>query len=573
MLSAFRSLPLAGLLFSALTAITAHAANVTGTVTNQTTGDPISGARVIIGTFTGNGKADTTTTDAKGAYAFDSVSVGFHTVVASHDGYTPKTANVNVTNANGTSTANITLAPTSGGGQTGTITGTVKDQATSEAIKGATVILSHPAGRGGPTPIDTVLTDGEGRFTFSAVPAANNYIVTASATGYNNASNENVDVANGASVAVPLTLVKLPKPNSAIFGKLSDAASKAGIANAMVVRRRRAAGSAVWTALDSTLTDAGGNFAFTGIEASTAASPYSLLGRFDGYITGTSANIVVAANENATANLALTKIAMGSMLVFVGRDTTGNPALAGAEVAASLDGQTTLYTGTTDAKGWVSFPSVVAGTYSVSANLTGFVSKIVSRTVTADEKDTGYVYLARATTQNSKSLSGLIRDAEGKAIAGAKVIFEANSANGITLTATSTATGDYGFNGIPANTTGGTVTVSKDGFATYTGTVTLGGQASFLNVTLKVPVGVLSAGRAAPQLHLVISGRGLTAEFAPSASAGTLSVYDARGSLEQSLAVPAGNRHSGIRLLSAGPHYLVLSQGALRQRLTVPVQP
>ena len=61
MFAYLRSIPIAALI---LTALTAQAATVSGTVTNRTSGDPIAGARVIIGTFTGTGKADTTLTDA-----------------------------------------------------------------------------------------------------------------------------------------------------------------------------------------------------------------------------------------------------------------------------------------------------------------------------------------------------------------------------------------------------------------------------------------------------------------------------------------------------------------------------
>ena len=493
----------------------------------------------------------------------------------SKDGYTPNTANVNAVQNNGNYTSNITLAPTNGGGQNGAISGTVKDDSTKEAIKGAMVILSHPAGRGGPTPIDTVMTDGEGRFFFPVVPAATNYIVTASIAGYADAGNDNVDIAGKDTVAVPLTLKKLPKPNSVVLGKVTDAGSKASVSGATVILRRRATAGGAWSNTDTTTTDSTGAFKFADLPPSTLGNPYSLLVSKADYNTATSGNIVVAANAMDTVNVALTKIAKGSMSIFVGLDSTGNSPLAGAEVAASLDVTGgAVYTGTTDAKGWVTFASVTAGSYSVSANLAGFVSKATVRAVTADEKDTGYVYLARATTQNSKSLSGLVRDADGKAIAGAKVLFEGNGGNGITLSATSTATGDYSFSGIPTNTTGGTVTVSKDGFATFTGTVTLGGQASFLNVTLKVPVGIHSIGTAPERLGLVGSGRTLTAVFAPATKAGSLSIYDARGSLAHLYVIPAGAQRAELRStdLVSGGHYLVLRQGALTQRLALPAR-
>lgn len=557
-----------------LPALSAHAAKVSGTVTNSASGDPIAGARVILGSFGGGGSADTATTDAKGAYAFDSVSTGFHTLVASATGYQANTANVNALQAAGSYTANITLAPTNGGGQIGVINGTVKDDSTKEAIKGATVILSHPAGRGGPTPIDTVVTDGEGRFSFPVVPAATNYIVTASFTGYADAGNDNVDVANKDTVAVPLLLKKLPKPNSSVIGKVTDAGSKAAVSGATVILRRRATVGGAWTGFDTTTTDTAGNFKFEALAPATLGNPYSILTSKTDYNTATSGNIVVGANQTDTVNVALTKVAKGSMSIFVGLDSTGNPPLAGAEVAASLEvANGAVYTGTTDAKGWANFPSVIAGTYSVSANLAGFVSKVATRAVSADEKDTGYIYLARATAQNSKSLSGLVRDADGKAVAGAKVLFEANGANGITLSATSSATGDYSFSGIPNTVTGGTVTVSKAGFADFSGAVALGSQASFLNVTLKTAVGIVAGGRAFGRLLLVNDGSGLAAAFAASHATGTLSLYDARGSLHGAYSVPAGSVRASLRTSDLiGARFLVLRQGANTLRMALPAR-
>jgi hypothetical protein len=572
MISMTRSFFLAALL---LPALTVSAAKVGGTITNRTSGDPIAGARVIVAGFTGGGaNADTVTTDAKGVYAFDSVSTGFHSVVASMTGYQAGTGNVNATQAGGTYTVNISLVPSTGGGQTGLIVGTIKDDSTKEAIKDATVILSHPAGRGGPTPIDTVLTDGEGRFSFSAVPAATNYIVEATAAGYGSASNSNVDVANGDTVSAPLTLKKLPTPNASVLGTVMDAGSKEDLGGATVILRKRLAGGTLaWQNLDTVVTGNNGSFKFTGLAASTQASPYSLLVSKPEYTNAASPNIVVANNTADTVNVSLVKIAKGVMSIFVGLDSTGNPALSGADVAASLTAPSgEIYTGTTDAKGWVTFASVVAGTYSVSANLSGYVSKVATRTVAANEKDTGYIYLARATAQNSKALSGLVRDAAGKAVAGAKVIFEGSGANGIVLSSTSSATGDYAFSGIPNSVNGGTVTVESAGFADFSANVTLTGAASFLNITLKVPTSINAIAKGRNGISLVRNGRGLAVEFPASSVAGRLSLYDLRGTLVGFLAVPAGSTRAALDNAASisSARFLVLKQGASVSRMALP---
>jgi hypothetical protein len=554
-----------------LPAMAVNAAKVGGIVTDRASGDPVSGARVIIASLNGNATRDTATTDGKGAYSFDNVATGFKTLVASKDGYQPNTVNVNVLQNNGSYTANVSLVPTNGGSQTGAIAGTVKDDASKEAIKGATVVLSHPAGRGGATPIDTVVTDGEGRFFFPVVPAATGYIVVASLAGYADGSNSNVTVTNKDTANKTLTLKKLPTPNASILGKVRDAATKTALPNSQVILRRRGTNGA-WQNLDTLVSDAQGLFVFSHLEPSTLNQPYSLLASVDNYVTGASANIVVANNTTDTVDVLLTKVARGSMTLFVGRDTTGNPALEGAQLVAILDGdKETYYTGATDAKGWVTFPSVVAGAYSVSANLSGFVSKVVARTVTPNEKDTGYVYLARATAQNSKSLSGIVRDADGKAVAGAKVLFEGNG-NGITLSATTTSTGDYAFSGIPTNVAGGAVTVTKDGYLEFSGNVTLGAQASFLNVTLKLAAsGIVRAAMQPQRLGLVREGRDLAAVFTPAQVSGSLSLFDARGSRLGVWTVPAGAARASLGSVgSSRAAYLVLRQGALVQNLALP---
>jgi hypothetical protein len=290
---------------------------------------------------------------------------------------------------------------------------------------------------------------------------------------------------------------------------------------------------------------------------------------------------VVANNRTDTVNVALAKVAKGSMNIFVGLDSTGNPALEGATVAAILNsaGDPALegvggdvYTGTTDAKGWVVFAGVVAGSYSVTANLDGFVSKVAARTVAADEKDTGYVYLARATARNSRTLSGLVRDADGKAMEGAKVLFEANGNSGILLAATVAASGDYVFGGIPTNVNGGTVTVSLDGFAGFSASVNLNGAETFLNVTLEKASGILVRGSESPFFRAQRDGSGWMLRFQASDFSGTLSLYDLRGARLGSIRIPAGTTSARLfgAIRSEGSGFAVLTQGASIRRLRLP---
>jgi hypothetical protein len=547
MLKAFKNILISAL----VTAWVANAAGISGTVKSGGGGGaPLAGAKVVLVAFNGNNggvHADSTLSNAQGVYSFDSVQTGFYQVQASLVGYQNGSNLANVTKPNQKLVVDITLNKNGGGGAgTGTVIGIVHDASTLAAIANATVILGHRSGGGASTSLDTAKTDAQGRFVFDSVAALNGYVVTAMASGYVTQS-ANVDVAARDTARVQLNLVKQPTPNSKIMGKVTDADSNKAVTGAKVVLRRRAGATfpAVWESIDSMTTGADGAFAFDSLPASVTGSPYDIVVTKADFEDVVSANIQVGQNQTETVNVKLVKIAKGSMATFVGQDTTAHPPLAGATVTAVLQGQDGVeYTGLTDAKGWVSFPSVISGSYLVTVSLNGYLAKNTQRTVQADEKDTGLVFLTRATAANSKSLSGLVRDASGKAVDGADVVFESNGAgmNHITLHTTSSATGDYSFAGLPTGVTGGTVTVQADGFAQFTGNVSLASAANFLNVTLqKAAVGVRMARASATSLRM-LAGPGETAqlEFPAAPRAGRILIYDGRGSLLGAVPVAAG---------------------------------
>jgi hypothetical protein len=93
-----------------------------------------------------------------------------------------------------------------------------------------------------------------------------------------------------------------------------------------------------------------------------------LVGKAD-YSPFASGNLTVAQGQTLTYNVALAEIATGSLAIFVGLDSAGNKPLAGAMVAAALEPDgAQVYSGVTDAKGWVSFKGAVAGDYAVTAH-------------------------------------------------------------------------------------------------------------------------------------------------------------------------------------------------------------
>jgi hypothetical protein len=542
------------MILSTLFAAAAGAASISGTVKSGGGGPgggaALAGAKVVLVSFTGssgnNGvRVDSGVTNAQGKYAFDSVKTGFYQVQASLSGYQNGSNFGNVNRANQALTIDVTLQRTATAAS-GTVLGIVHDASTLAAIANATVVLGHRSGGGGGTVtfLDTVKTGSDGRFVFDSVPAAGNYLITAMASGYVTQSNNNLDVSSGDTTRVTLNMAKQPTPSAKIVGRVLEDSNKAVTGARVVLRRRAGAGfPVVWENLDSLVTGSDGAFVFDSLAASAQGSPYDLVVSKTDYETSTSQNIPLAQNQTDTVNVRLTKVSKGSMYIFVGQDTAAHPPLEGASVTAVLQGQEGVeYSATTDNKGWATFPSVIAGSYVVTAGLNGYLTKNAQRTVQPDEKDTGLVYLARATASNSKSLAGLVRNGAGKGIEGADVVFESNGGalNHITVHGTTTATGDYSFEGIPMGVNGGTITVQADGYSQFTGNVTLGAASNFLNVTLQAAVSVRFNRAASGLPRLVLSGGISTLEFPAAARAGRLLVYDGKGILLRAFPVAAG---------------------------------
>lgn len=277
---------------------------------------------------------------------------------------------MSVSSTSGTVTKNFSMRPSiTPPSQVGTISGIVMDSATMELIANASVILSHSAGRNQTTPIDTVVTDEEGRFVFSAVTALPGYFLETTKMGYiNYTSNNNVSVVANDTAKVTINLVKMPKPTAIILGKVSDATTKAAVAGAKIVLRVRTLSQSgiTWKLIDSMQSEADGSYKFDSLEGAVNKGGsnndpiYSLVTSKTDYNTFTSSNIVVANNAADTVNIALVAITRGTINIFVGLDSAGNAPLAGASVVATQQGPGgVIYTGTTDAKGWVTIANVI----------------------------------------------------------------------------------------------------------------------------------------------------------------------------------------------------------------------
>ena len=160
--------------------------SIGGTVSDaSSTESPIEGATV---TAEPGGYSTTTATD--GTYTLSAVPVGTYTVTASAIGYVDASQTVEVLE-NQTVTANFALVPQ----PTGTITGKVTDAETLEPIANATVTVDGYS----------TTTADNGTYTLANLPVGT-YTVTASATGYSDASQTDVEVLEGQITVVDFQL-------------------------------------------------------------------------------------------------------------------------------------------------------------------------------------------------------------------------------------------------------------------------------------------------------------------------------------------------------------------------------
>ncbi|MCX9025625.1 MAG: carboxypeptidase regulatory-like domain-containing protein, partial [Candidatus Methanoperedens sp.] len=160
--------------------------NISGYVTNKTSGQPLIGATVQTSTSLN------TTTNAAGFYNFTGISNGTYVINASLTGYAVNSINVTINGAQNT-TANISLAPV----PTYQLSGYITNASNGQAITSAAVTTNSNL---------STSTDGTGYYSFTV--GNGTYIITASKPGYSD--NSTMQTINGAAVSnanIMLTLI------------------------------------------------------------------------------------------------------------------------------------------------------------------------------------------------------------------------------------------------------------------------------------------------------------------------------------------------------------------------------
>ncbi|HST79224.1 MAG TPA: carboxypeptidase regulatory-like domain-containing protein [Verrucomicrobiae bacterium] len=431
----------------------ATGAKLAGRVTNSA-GAPLVGASINLH----GGLAPTNVTvktDSNGNYDSGWVAIGNYQAVASASGYALSAASVTlstgvITTKNfvlGTA-ANfaITASPasqtiTSGQPTTYTVQVTPAQGFTSAVTLSASGLPTGASASFNPASI----TSGASTLTVSTASTtpAGTYTLSLNGSG------------GGVQHSAPVSLVvNAPVTKGSASGRVTRASDGSGIS-----------GATVSSSSGSTTTDSSGNFTLSNLPAGSVQLTASA-----GGFTSMSKTITIVAGQTTSVSFALVANTTGSI---TGRITSAinGAAIAGATVSYSR-GSTT-----SDANGNYSFRSVPAGTYTVTAQKSGWIA--ASTTVTVG---------SGAATANIKlatggKITGKVVNASGSAISGATV----KMTGGLVATSMTMTTNSSGVYTSPWIAIGSySVRVSKSGYTAVSKTVSVStGATATLNFTLR----------------------------------------------------------------------------------------
>ena len=356
-------------------AISLQAATISGTVKEgDSSGALIANAVVTLTRTTGGGAAMVDTTDASGAFSFDSVVNGSYRIRAAKTGYMVMGNTTVTVSATATAyTEKLYLTATAPVG-TGTIKGTVYDSAApaaATALSGAQVILSS-AGAAGVRTRDTLVTGAAGTFVFDSV-AIGSYSLTVSATGHTAQTVNTLTIAR-AGDTVTRNVKLLKTVTASITGVITDSSTATGIGGAKVYLLNRFGGGTIIDSATSAATT--GAYTLSSVPSSSAGTTYSLEVSATGYVTAT-ASVTVTGTAATTANVKLLPVQTASITGTVtdSTATSGVAALAGVKITLRSGMMGVVDSTVTDASGKYTFSKVTSGaSYTLRAELAGYTT-------------------------------------------------------------------------------------------------------------------------------------------------------------------------------------------------------
>lgn len=324
---------------------------IAGTVTDESTGNPIPGASInVVQGFT---LITSVLTDTNGQYSISGFAPGNYTVIANAPNFSIAVVGATVI-ANQTTVVNFALKA-----DLGKIFGTVTDAATNP-IPGATVQVRNSF-----IVMATAVTDSDGNYNFPNLPP-DTYTVTAAASGF----QRQVKIATVTSNQVTVVNFALNSTPGTISGTVTDAVTTNPIPDATVAIFQGT------TFIDSALTDVNGDYTIPDL----APGNYTVLAIAQGYQAAFSAKSVVA-GMTTIADFALNNNP-GTIAGIVTDRCKGAP-LPGVIILV-MDGSIVEGFGLTDAGGNYSIDTIAPGYYTVTAIKQNFVIGSAPATVIAN---------------------------------------------------------------------------------------------------------------------------------------------------------------------------------------------
>jgi hypothetical protein len=479
-------------------AFTAQALTISGTVTNASNNNTVTGAIVTFRTLGGGVNIYSDTTIAAGAYQLLNIPAGASgTLTVTATGFQQNQQLLQNLLAN--QTIDVDLIPAGTGAGVKKIFGTVTEAGGANAVAGAQLILLLRAGIAAATPIDTDISAADGKYAFDSL-ASGRYDIVVTKPGFlENTANTFLNLTNVDSLMVNILLTPVGNRVGTLTGKVTAIDTAVLLPNVKVLlTRTTVVGGGVTTVpVDSTLTNANGVYTIAGVPA---AAGYRLTASLTGFVAASSPGIFrVDSAVTRTENFRLAAVVVPAGIINGAVTDSGSlAAIQGALVVLRRQqaGFTwvRLDSATTAANGSFVFTGLDIGTYSLvvsKADYTTYTTPINRAINLITNPDTATVAVALAPVPKG-DLHVFVRDNANNAIPGASVTI-LQRAGGIAPGQTyNGATASDGWAAFTTIISGAyDITVSKPGFntTTRTGQQVAAGANDTVTITLQAATG------------------------------------------------------------------------------------
>lgn len=452
-------------------ALSPNTGSLSGTVTNSTTGAPLSGVTISI--VKGVMLITTTTTAENGTYTVPNLAPGNdYSITATFSHFGTKTTSPVTISSDQTSTVNFALDENPGI-INGNVTPVPPSGATIEALQGNVVISSTTIFVAGPYSLTNL--------------APGTYTVRVTATGYQTAIGNNIIVQSDQTTSVDFTLLASP---GTIAGQVTDSITHIGISGATVEALQ---GSGV---IASTATLGDGSYSLPNL----APGSYTVRASANAYQTSTLSATVVA-NTTTTVNFSL--LANPGSISGTITTTSGGAPIESAFVEA-LQGGTLIASTTTNASGVYSLSGLAPGSYDVRASATNFqTSTHTGVTVTSGATTTVNISLA----PDFGTIAGTVSDSGGPLVGATVDVLEGGV---VIATATTVGGGSYTINDISPGSY--TVRASQTNYQTAVlGATVQSNQTTTVDFTLLQSPGTIAGTVRDSETHAEIAGASVEA--------------------------------------------------------------